>query len=901
MADSLSRNLLIFFLLGILRTTAQSPEYLSFKEECIQALATPDSVRTARILQKWNRSTFPKDSLFIELTAQRALHAFFSRDFQHAVTIQQTAVTTAKSLRLPAMLAKIYYRLGVYLYNAGNTEAAKAYLENSIAYGSKFRQPGWAAHACGHLSFLFYNEGEYYKSLLTSRRGVSFALQTTDYAPLEKNRLQEAYALNELRLWDESRKVIAELAEKITPSSDVSLIFNLGIYLAGEYKDYQTAGTYYRKALQLHAQDPSWNTTGVQIAWSYTLATRERYDEALTTLQAALQTAVTRDEKARVLTGIGSVLRFQHQYAESIACFQRALGELLGPSSVRGPYGNPAPQFIRLSNRKEYLLTIIGDKAAALHDYSVHTSDKKLQQYALETYHVADKMIDLMRQEHTETRSKLFWRTETKPVYEGAIKTCLAFGNTADAFYFFEKSRSVLLSDRLNELSASQRLGPADARKELSFRNGLKSLRDQLAETGNSSRLSTRLDSLTRAQQAFIRSLEKTNPAYFRYKYDHHVPSLKAVQDSLLADNQSFVSYFFGDSVGYALGISKTGAVFKKWPLAGYSTDAQTFLRLCSQPFRTQTDARQFQEVSYRLYRRLLEPLGLRNASRLIISQDGAFLPFEALLTSPEKQDYLLRKHAVSYTYSAGFLLRPREESSSGRLFLGLAPERFAPSLGQQPLPGSVDALSQVEAHVSSPKQLIREDATKRNFLEQAADYRILQLFTHADADSTETREPVLYFADSALRLSELDAARQFRTRLLVLSACKTSVGVDQKGEGVFSLARGFAALGIPSIITTLWSVEDKATYGIIGSFYRYLAEGLPQDVALQKARLDAFQSDSQPYYWSGLIHIGESNAVPLAATPWWYWAGGGLFVAAGIWGLTRLKKAPTSSLRRGS
>jgi CHAT domain-containing protein len=56
-------------------------------------------------------------------------------------------------------------------------------------------------------------------------------------------------------------------------------------------------------------------------------------------------------------------------------------------------------------------------------------------------------------------------------------------------------------------------------------------------------------------------------------------------------------------------------------------------------------------------------------------------------------------------------------------------------------------------------------------------------------------------------------------------------------GEGIFSFKSGFAALGIPSSVTNLWSVDDKSTYKITELFYKYLAKGLPLDIALQNAK----------------------------------------------------------------
>ena len=74
---------------------------------------------------------------------------------------------------------------------------------------------------------------------------------------------------------------------------------------------------------------------------------------------------------------------------------------------------------------------------------------------------------------------------------------------------------------------------------------------------------------------------------------------------------------------------------------------------------------------------------------------------------------------------------------------------------------------------------------------------------------------------------------------MIVLSACNTGVGKNAKGEGIFSLARAFMSAGIPSTVTTLWQVDNKATYQLTEAFYKYLNQGLPKNIALQKAKLE--------------------------------------------------------------
>ena len=104
------------------------------------------------------------------------------------------------------------------------------------------------------------------------------------------------------------------------------------------------------------------------------------------------------------------------------------------------------------------------------------------------------------------------------------------------------------------------------------------------------------------------------------------------------------------------------------------------------------------------------------------------------------------------------------------------------------------------------------------------------------------------------------------KARLIVLTACETGSGQQRRGEGVFSLARGFAEAGIPATVTTLWEIDELATYKLTESFYKYLHSGNPGDVAMQKAKLELLSTNDHehllPYYWSPAILIGQTETI---------------------------------------
>jgi CHAT domain-containing protein len=139
--------------------------------------------------------------------------------------------------------------------------------------------------------------------------------------------------------------------------------------------------------------------------------------------------------------------------------------------------------------------------------------------------------------------------------------------------------------------------------------------------------------------------------------------------------------------------------------------------------------------------------------------------------------------------------------------------------------------------------------------------------------------------------------------RLAVLSACNTGSGRLIEGEGIMNLARGFIYAGVPSIVMTLWSVEDQTSATIVKKFYRYLDNGEPKDEALRKAKLDLLDEGdmlhAHPYYWAAYVSIGDYSPMP-SSKPFWlklFFGLVGLVAIIGIASVLKQRKKHTQVL----
>ncbi len=86
------------------------------------------------------------------------------------------------------------------------------------------------------------------------------------------------------------------------------------------------------------------------------------------------------------------------------------------------------------------------------------------------------------------------------------------------------------------------------------------------------------------------------------------------------------------------------------------------------------------------------------------------------------------------------------------------------------------------------------------------------------------------------------------------------------KGEGMMSLSRGFIHAGCPSVVMSLWSVDDRSTSDVMYYFYQQLKAGEPKDRALQQAKKlflqQAKKAEQHPFYWAPFIQCGQTKAL---------------------------------------
>jgi CHAT domain-containing protein len=303
-----------------------------------------------------------------------------------------------------------------------------------------------------------------------------------------------------------------------------------------------------------------------------------------------------------------------------------------------------------------------------------------------------------------------------------------------------------------------------------------------------------------------------------------------------------------------------------------------------------------YKESAWNLYKYLLQDVitdvGIRDLGILIVP-DGPLsqLPFEVLLTQEadidyvdyKALDYLLRKYNTGYAYSANLLLNDKRKKSEikNRLLAfsysgsNMITGNEGRSDDQIEIPNTEIELNAIKDEVGKRKSLYYYDqnATELRFKDEAPAYHLIHLAVHGETDTANAINSRLIFKtggdsteDGYLYMHELYELDLSRAELAVLSACETGIGKSYIGEGVFSMARGFAYAGCPTIVMSLWRVKDQYTADLMSYFYHYINKGQDVNKSLTKSKLDfieyADEIKAHPSNWASFVSIGESEVL---------------------------------------
>src|SRR6185295_9891024 len=139
----------------------------------------------------------------------------------------------------------------------------------------------------------------------------------------------------------------------------------------------------------------------------------------------------------------------------------------------------------------------------------------------------------------------------------------------------------------------------------------------------------------------------------------------------------------------------------------------------------------------------------------------------------------------------------------------------------------------------------VKKEASEEKSKSLSPKYDVLHFATHAQLNEDDPLSSAILLVKGGKEDGRLEVREIFgmdlKANLVVLSGCDTALGKLSTGDELVGLTRAFIYAGTPSVVASLWSVEDSSTAQLMSSFYRNL-KTMTKVEALRQAQLQLIQ-----------------------------------------------------------
>jgi CHAT domain-containing protein len=456
-------------------------------------------------------------------------------------------------------------------------------------------------------------------------------------------------------------------------------------------------------------------------------------------------------------------------------------------------------------------------------------------------------------------------------VYENIVNLKLNKADSRAAFQFVERSKSRTLIDLLERnLDTVWDAGDEESprmQRVRKIREELNILYSRLNQVGGTGRITTP-DTLTkleisRREQELVQLLREVSSEKSGWAtlQTMELPEVEEVQ-AMLRANEVLVEYYaVGDRVhAFVIGrndfkvhqdITTNSAI--RTSLKGLTFQLSKFHL---QPAYIQSHASMLLAASQHhlreLHRQLIEPLNTTIGKRSLIivpHQALHYVPFQALY---DGTNYLVDSHDITYGASASVLRICRQrkvQKTDQDLVLAVADEGT---------PYINDEVENLRELLPKARIFTGSEAQEDKLREYGPTAGKIHIAAHGIFRSDNPMFSSLKLGDTWLNLFDIFKL-QLGAELTTLSACETGMSAVWEGDELLGLARGFLYAGTPSLVVSLWTVNDRSTAQLMRCFYRGLQDGLSKARALRDAMLEVKASFPHPYYWAPFVLMGKS------------------------------------------
>jgi len=477
--------------------------------------------------------------------------------------------------------------------------------------------------------------------------------------------------------------------------------------------------------------------------------------------------------------------------------------------------------------------------------------------------------------EETEERCETVPRFEA---YEGMIRVLFREKEkdfAKEALHYAELAKARLFHEMIFTRKAKGK-NPVDREilnKDREFQQSIAKLRDQAGKSKDArSKLSKTIDEY----ETFIKEVKLQNTELGDL-VSEDMPAIDEILKSLPAD-MSVLEYFIGEEKSYAWRISGKQIEMYELP-AGREEIARRVDALISDDMEdesgrgkvTSEDENQtrFPVESKKLYDLILGPVeknkGNSNVKKLVVIPHGELhnVPFPALYDGSQ---YLVERYEISVMPSLRTLpfAIGKRNTDTGKLlaFGNPAPENSR----YDDLPSAEKEVKVIAETFSEKNVLILDEATETKAKTEAHKPDVIHFACHGEFNSEYPFQSGLILVpgqgeDGILQVHEVFELDIKNANLVTLSACDTAAGKITGGDDVVGFSRAFIYAGTPSVLVSLWELDDKSTRILMEHFYKnWRILKMDKASALRKAQL-TLKADPEyriPYHWAAVELIGD-------------------------------------------
>ena len=456
-------------------------------------------------------------------------------------------------------------------------------------------------------------------------------------------------------------------------------------------------------------------------------------------------------------------------------------------------------------------------------------------------------------------------------VYENMVNLKLKKGDSRTAFQFVERSKSRTLIDLLEKNLETVWDTNAEESPRLlrirTIREELNIFYSRLNEIGGTARAAladtaTKEEIISREQELIelLRELGSERSGWATLQ-SMPLPEIEDVQ-RMLQPNEVLLEYYAvadrfhafvigHDSFEVVENLTTTGAI--RTSLKGLKFQLSKFHL---QPAYIQSHAGLLLTATQyhlrELYRQLIERIKpiLGQRSLIIVPHQALhYIPFQALYDGAR---YLADSHPITYAASASVLKICRErkiQKTERDLVLAVADEG-TPYINEE-----VAALREL---LPKARVFVGSEAQVDKLRQYGSSSGKIHIAAHGIFRADNPMFSSLRLGDSWLNLFDIFNL-QLGAELTTLSACETGMSEVWEGDELLGLARGFLYAGTPSLVVSLWRVNDRSTAQLMRRFYQGLQNGLSKSRAIQEAVIEVKARFPHPYYWAPFILMGKS------------------------------------------